>query len=155
MGKEVLEIEHRKALALAQGGPEAIALQHAKGRLTIRERIDAVLDVGTFVEHGPGAGFATQSEAGDITDFSPANYVVGFGAVLGRQVVVGGEDFTLKGGSPNAAGLRKSVYAEELALHYKVPLMRLLEGGGGSVSTPTGSGPKQSARRCLPSHALR
>ena len=94
--KEVLEIEHRKALALAQGGPEAIALQHAKGRLTIRERIDAVLDVGTFVEHGPGAGFATQSEAGEITDFSPANYVVGFGAVLGRQVVVGGEDFTLK-----------------------------------------------------------
>ncbi|MDC3357645.1 hypothetical protein OAX30_04950, partial [Pseudomonadales bacterium] len=53
--KEVLEIEQRKALALAQGGSEAIAVQHAKGRLTIRERIDAVLDVGTFVEHGPGA----------------------------------------------------------------------------------------------------
>ena len=57
--KEVLEIEQRKALALAQGGSEAIAVQHAKGRLTIRERIDAVLDAGTFVEHGPGAGFAT------------------------------------------------------------------------------------------------
>ena len=52
--KEVLEIEHRKALALAQGGPEAIAVQHSKGRLSIRERIDAVLDAGTFVEHGPG-----------------------------------------------------------------------------------------------------
>ena len=140
--KEVLEIEHRKALALAQGGPEAIAVQHSKGRLSIRERIDAVLDAGTFVEHGPGAGFATRSEAGEITDFSPANYVVGFGAVNDRQVVVGGEDFTLKGGSPNAAGLRKSVYAEELALHYKIPLMRLLEGGGGSVSAPSGSGPK-------------
>ena len=48
--KEVLEIEHRKALALAQGGPEAIAVQHSKGRLSIRERIDAVLDAGTFVE---------------------------------------------------------------------------------------------------------
>lgn len=140
--KEVLEIERRKSLALAQGGPDGIAVQHAKGRLTIRERIDAVLDAGTFVEHGPGAGFATRTEAGDITAFSPANYVVGFGAVAGRQIVVGGEDFTLKGGSPNAAGLRKSVYAEELALHYKVPLMRLLEGGGGSVSAPSGSGPK-------------
>lgn len=43
--KEVLEIEQRKALALAQGGSEAIAVQHAKGRLTIRERIDAVLDL--------------------------------------------------------------------------------------------------------------
>ena len=107
-------------------------------------RIDGVLDVGTFVEHGPGAGFATQSEAGEITDFSPANYVVGFGAVQGRQVVVGGEDFTLKGGSPNAAGLRKSVYAEELALHYKIPLMLLLEGGGGSVSAPSYGG-----RPCL------
>ena len=53
--------------------------------------------------------------------------------------MVGGEDFTLKGGSPNAAGLRKSVYAEHLACRYRLPLVRLLEGGGGSVK---GSGRK-------------
>ena len=54
-----------------------------------------------------------------------------------RKVIIGGEDFTLKGGSPNPAGLRKSIYTEELALQYKIPLIRLHEGGGGSV---TGSG---------------
>jgi acetyl-CoA carboxylase carboxyltransferase component len=59
--------------------------------------------------------------------------VVGFGAIEGRRVTVGGEDFTLKGGSPNAAGLRKSVYAEHLAVQYRTPLVRMLEGGGGSV----------------------
>jgi len=66
-------------------------------------------------------------------EYAPANYVVGFGKIDQRRIVVGGEDFTLKGGSPNAAGLRKSVYAEHLAVQYRVPLVRLLEGGGGSV----------------------
>ena len=47
--------------------------------------------------------------------------------------MIGGEDFTVKGGSPNAAGNRKSVYTEELAVQYKFPLVRLHEGGGGSV----------------------
>ena len=53
---------------------------------------------------------------------------------------MGGEDFTLKGGSPNGAGLRKSVYAEELAVQFKVPLIRMLEGGGGSVAGSSGTG---------------
>ena len=57
----------------------------------------------------------------------------------GRRCVVGGEDFTLRGGSPNEAGLRKSVYAEELACTYRVPLVRLHQGAGGSVA---GSGSK-------------
>ncbi len=140
--KEVAEIQARKDRSLEQGGVEGIARQHAKGRLTIRERIDCLLDPDSFVEQGPGAGFAEKNDEGDIESFSPANYVVGFGQVNGRRLVVGGEDFTLKGGSPNASGLRKSVYAEELALHYKVPLVRLLEGGGGSVAPSSGSGPK-------------
>ena len=48
-------------------------------------------------------------------------------------MIVGGEHLTLKGGSPNPAGLWKSVYAEHLALQYKIPLIRLHEGGGGAV----------------------
>ena len=137
--REVEELERRRLLALRQGGEEAIARQHARGRLTIRERVVALLDADTFEEHGRAtaipdyADAPPSSGAGDAKDFVPANYVVGFGKVAGRRVVVGGEDFTLKGGSPNAAGLRKSVYAEHLAIQYRVPLVRLLEGGGGSV----------------------
>ena len=131
--KEVHEIERRRALARQQGGAEGIARQHAKGRLTIRERIDALLDADSFQEQGKATALPEYDDKDELTGFVPANYVVGFGRIDARRVVVGGEDFTLKGGSPNAAGLRKSVYAEHLASRFKVPLVRLLEGGGGSV----------------------
>jgi acetyl-CoA carboxylase carboxyltransferase component len=139
--KESEEIELRVKLSKQQGGEEGIAKQHAKGRLSIRERIDLLVGE-TFEEHGEGAGFAEKDDAGNISAFSPANYVVGFGELGERRVVVGGEDFTLKGGSPNGAGLRKSVYAEELAVQFKVPLVRMLEGGGGSVAGGGGGKPQ-------------
>ena len=132
--KQVREINRKVKLAKGQGGKEAVARQHAKGRLTIRERVDAVLDKKSFREVGAGSGVAERDEDGKLTDFSPANFVLGFGKIDGRLCVVGGEDFTLKGGSPNEAGLRKSVYTEELACQYRVPLVRLHEGGGGSVA---------------------
>ena len=137
--KEASEIELRRQLSKQQGGEESIANHHGKGRLTIRERIDKLVSEGSFEEHGEGAGFVEKDESGAIAGFTPANYVIGFGDVDGRRVAVGGEDFTLKGGSPNGAGLRKSVYAEELAVQFKVPLIRMLEGGGGSVA---GAGPR-------------
>ncbi len=137
--REVREIERRRHLARQQGGKAGIARQHAKGRLTVRERIEALLDPGSFEEQGRATAAPEYDENDQLTGFVPANYVVGFGRVDGRRVVTGGEDFTLKGGSPNAAGLRKSVYAEHLACRYRVPLVRLLEGGGGSVR---GSGRK-------------
>jgi acetyl-CoA carboxylase carboxyltransferase component len=128
-------IDRRRALARAQGGTDGVAKQHARGKLTVRERIDTLLDRDSFREHGRIAGGAVLDDNGDIEEFTPANYVVGFGTIANRRVVVGGEDFTLKGGSPNAAGLRKSVYAEHLAVQYRTPLVRLLEGGGGSVGS--------------------
>lgn len=130
---EIKELERRRYLAQQQGGKEGIAKQHAKGRLTIRERIDALLDANSFREHGRATASPVYDDNDEIVEYVPANYVVGFGKIDQRRVVVGGEDFTLKGGSPNAAGLRKSVYAEHLAVQYKVPLVRMLEGGGGSV----------------------
>lgn len=138
--KETDEIRRRRDLAKRQGGEEAVKRHHEKGRLTLRERIAALTDKGTFQEMGEGAGVPHFDEEGNLADFEPANYVLGFARVNGRRIAVGGEDFTLKGGSPNPAGLRKSVYAEELALTYKVPLVRLHEGGGGSVAGAAGKG---------------
>ena len=131
--EEVHELQRRRRLAKQQGGDAGIAKQHARGRLTIRERIDALLDAGTFQEQGQATATPDYDEQDRLLGYVPANYVLGFGRIDGRRVVVGGEDFTLKGGSPNAAGLHKSVYAEHLAVQYKVPLVRSLEGGGGSV----------------------
>ena len=138
--KEIDEITQRRKLALGQGGDQAVAKHHAKGRLTIRERIDKLIDLNTFEEIGPIAGAANYDENGNLENFDPANFVLGFGKVGGRRIVVGGEDFTMRGGSPSPAGLRKSVYAEEIAIQYKLPLVRLHEGSGGSVGGTSGKG---------------
>jgi acetyl-CoA carboxylase carboxyltransferase component len=131
---EVDGIEARRRAALELGGPDAVAAQHAKGRLTVRERVGALLDPGSFQEQGPIAGHSEKDAAGRLVSFAPANYVLGFGRIDARPCVVGGEDFTQAGGSPSPAGLRKSVLAEDLAVRHKLPLIRLLEGGGGSVA---------------------
>mgnify|MGYP001207646137 CR=1 FL=1 len=138
---EVDEIKKRRELALAQGGPDAIAKQHGQHRLTIRERVDQLLDAGSFEELGPVAGTPVYNESGELVSYDPANFILGFGKVNGRRVIVGGEDFTMRGGSPSPAGLRKSVYAEDLAIQYKIPLIRLHEGSGGSVGGTGGKGP--------------
>jgi len=138
---ETEEIVRRRELALGQGGAEAIAKQHSQNRLTIRERIDCLIDPGSFEEVGPAAGSPQYDSDGNLIAFDPANFVLGFAKVEGRRIVVGGEDFTLRGGSPSPAGLRKSVYAEELAVQYRLPLVRLHEGSGGSVGGTGGKGP--------------
>ncbi|MEE4359953.1 MAG: carboxyl transferase domain-containing protein [Pseudomonadales bacterium] len=131
--EEAAEIRRRRALAQAQGGPDGIARQHDNGRLTVRERIAQLVDEGSFQEIGRATATPEYDEDGTLVGHTPANYVLGHGRLDGRPVVVGGEDFTLKGGSPNASGLRKSIYAEHLAVRDRLPLVRLLEGGGGSV----------------------
>ena len=135
--KDIKEIKKREKLSLNQGGKDSILNQHQKGRKTLRERIDIILDRDSFDEIGKLSGSASYNDKGELEDFTPANFLLGFGKINERPVIIGGEDFTLKGGSPNPAGLRKSIYTEELALKFKIPLIRLHEGGGGSV---TGSG---------------
>ncbi|HYW05048.1 MAG TPA: carboxyl transferase domain-containing protein, partial [Gammaproteobacteria bacterium] len=97
----ISEIRRRRETAKEQGGPAAVERQHARGRLTIRERIDALVDAGSFREVGPIAGGVERDEQGRMTSFTPGNYVLGFGRIDGRPCVVGGEDFTMAGGSPN------------------------------------------------------
>ena len=131
---EVEELRRRAALARRMGGEAKVARQHAAGRLTVRERIDALLDPGSFAEIGSLAGRATYQDA-ELVDFRPANVVCGTGSVAGRRVVVTGDDFTVRGGAADASILAKAVYAEQLAHDLRLPLVRLVDGtgGGGSV----------------------
>ena len=80
--KETEELARKRVLAQAQGGAEGIARQHAKGFLTVRERTDALLDPGSFQEIGGASGDAARDDEGNLTDFTPANYVLGFGMGL-------------------------------------------------------------------------
>ena len=134
---ELAELRARQALARQMGGPERVERQHKGGRLTVRERIDQMLDPGTFKEIGSIAGKATYDLKGNIVEFMPGNCVFGRGLVDGRPVVIAGDDFTLRGGSADASIKGKPKMSEQLAAQFHMPIIRLIEGsgGGGSVKT--------------------
>ena len=87
--KEIDELAKKRALAKEQGGAKSVARQHAKGRLTVRERVETLVDKDSFEELGIGAGVADRDEDGDLIGFTPANYVLGFGMLAGRRCIVG------------------------------------------------------------------
>ncbi|MCW3015197.1 MAG: putative biotin dependent acyl-CoA carboxylase [Solirubrobacterales bacterium] len=139
---ELEELARRRALVHELGGAERVARQHATGRRTVRERIDALLDDGSWRETGELAGVATYGEDGELQTLQPANMVVGQGAIRSRPVVVQGDDFTVRGGAADAAIWQKMVWAERAAHDLRKPLVRLVDGtgGGGSVKTLTSMG---------------
>jgi acetyl-CoA carboxylase carboxyltransferase component len=135
---EIDEIHRRRRLAEACGGPDAVAKHHAAGKLTVRERIAALLDPGSFREVGKLAGRASYDKSGALTSFEPAPYVMGIGRIDGRPVAVGGEDYTIRAGTGFGADRRKGGqggFIEDLAYEYRVPLVNLIDGTGGTVNT--------------------
>lgn len=134
---EVDELRRRETLAQQMGGEERIQRQHDNGRLTVRERIDALADEDSFHEIGALAGKATYDDDGKMESFVPSNFVLGTADINGRRVVIGGDDFTVRGGAADAKVGNKSGYGEQYALEMRMPLVRLIDGsgGGGSVKT--------------------
>jgi acetyl-CoA carboxylase carboxyltransferase component len=134
---EVDELHHRRALARAMGGPERIERQHAAGKMTIRERLDAFCDPGTFDEVGSTSGVGRYDEDGKLVEFMAANFVCGIAEIDGRPVIVSGDDFTIRGGSSEATIPGKRAFAEGIAVELRLPHVRLVDGmgGGGSVKS--------------------
>jgi len=134
---ELDELRRRQAMARELGGAERVARQTAAGKLTVRERVARLLDEGSFRETGSVAGVGEYDAGGELTAFTPANMVIGRGRVEGREVVVQGDDFTVRGGAADAAIWQKMVWAERAAHDLRVPLVRLVDGtgGGGSVKS--------------------
>src|ERR1700682_3392737 len=106
------ERRRRESLAEELGGPERVKRQHAGGRMTIRERIAKLVDPGSFHEVGKIAGRATYDAANELETFIPSNFVFGRARVDGRPVVVGGDDFTVRGGSADATIKEKHLQCE-------------------------------------------
>jgi acetyl-CoA carboxylase carboxyltransferase component len=134
---EMDELRRREQMAEELGGPERVQRQHAGGRYTIRERIAKLVDEGSFHEIGKIAGQARYDAANDLKTFTPSNFVFGRAMLDGRPVVVGGDDFTVRGGSADATIKGKHMLCEQMAHDLRLPLVRLVEGsgGGGSVKT--------------------
>ncbi len=131
---EIEELRLREKLAAEMGGPENVERQHAAGRLTVRERIDKLIDKNSF--HEVGAITGVPNYDGDrLVKLQPSNCVIGSGTIDQRKVILGCDDFTIRGGAADAAIGRKAAYAERMALDMRLPMIRLIEGtgGGGSV----------------------
>jgi acetyl-CoA carboxylase carboxyltransferase component len=133
---EIDELHRREELARLMGGAESVSRQHAQGKLDVRERINRLLDTGTFHETGAIAGKATYQDK-ELVDFKPANFLLGTGRINGRKVVVGADDFSIRGGASDGAILEKQVYSERMAHDLQIPIIRLVDGtgGGGSVKS--------------------
>ena len=134
---ELDELARREAFAREMGGVEKVKRQRDQGRLTVRERIDKMVDADTFHEIGAVSGIGEYDERGELKRLTPANCVFGRGKVDGRTVVVVGDDFTVRGGSADASIKAKPLMAEEMAHDFRLPIIRIIEGsgGGGSVKT--------------------
>ena len=134
---ELEELRRREAFAEALGGPDKVERQHFFGKMTIRERIDAVADPDSFHEIGKTAGVAEYDEHGELVHLTPSNFVFGTARIDGRPVILSGDDFTVRGGSADATIPEKRNTAEGMAFELKLPHVRLVDGmgGGGSVKT--------------------
>ncbi|HVN01288.1 MAG TPA: carboxyl transferase domain-containing protein [Caulobacteraceae bacterium] len=140
--KALQDIAHAR---FAPGSTDpGVVRQRNRGKLTCRERIDLMLDPGSFREVGSIAGFASYDDEGRIAEFTPSNHVGGWGKVEGRQAVVCADDFTSRGGHADGSIGAKSGYLDRLSLEFKCPSIRLLDGssGGGSVAAMV---PRQQA----------
>jgi methylmalonyl-CoA decarboxylase subunit alpha len=133
--RELEELRRRAAFAGAMGGEEGVARQRSLGKLTVRERIDALVDAGSFREFGGLRGDSTYDDGGELRHLLPRAQVDGMGRIDGRKVVVMGGDFTVRGGSGRGShgGLGEELSVSERALEWRLPYVRLLDSAGGSV----------------------
>jgi len=134
---ELEELRERERRARELGGADKVKRQHDANKLTIRERIDGLVDRASFHEVGAIAGKAAYDENNELIELTPSNCVMGRARIDGRPVVVVGDDFTVRGGSADATIREKPLMAEQMAHDLKLPIVRIIEGsgGGGSVKT--------------------
>ena len=132
--REVLnELERRREEARRGGGEERIAQQHKRGKLTARERLDVLLDEGSFeefdmfVEHrATEFGMTKRRIPGD-------GVVTGWGTINGRPVFVFAKDFTVFGGSLSEAHAEKIQKVQDMALRNRAPIIGLYDAGGARI----------------------
>src|SRR5467141_292999 len=126
-------LQQKRAEAALGGGAERIAAQHEKGKMTARERLDVLLDAGTFVEldrfvthRSTDFGLADERYLGD-------GVVTGYGRIEGRLVYVFAQDFTVFGGSLSEAHAEKICKVMDLALQNGAPIVGLNDSGGARI----------------------
>lgn len=115
--------------------------QKLQGKLWVRERVEQLLDPGSFQEVGSVSGTVQWKKLAGIkeepVEFTPSNNVQGFGLLRGRKIVFTADDFSIRAGHADGALMEKTIYMEKLAISLRLPIIKLVDGssGGGSVTT--------------------
>jgi acetyl-CoA carboxylase carboxyltransferase component len=131
--RKLLAMEQRRASILKHGGDDKVAAQHEKEKKTARERIDLLLDEGSFVEYGAFVKTRSTYYGLDKMNLPTDGVVTGIGTVNGRKVAVYAQDFTILGGSLGEAHALKIVKMQDLALQSGIPCIAMLDSGGARI----------------------
>src|SRR5262249_4855623 len=129
----IARLEQLEARALIGGGEERIARQHAQGKLTARERIDLLLDAGSFVELDKFVTHRCRDFGMEEQKILADGVVTGYGLVAGRQVFVFAQDFTVFGGSLSGAYAAKICKVMDTAMRVGAPVVGLNDSGGARI----------------------
>jgi acetyl-CoA carboxylase carboxyltransferase component len=135
----VEELEARRAQARLGGGEEKIARQHAQDKLTARERLDLLIEPGTWTELGIHGRPHFSQRAMEGKEAPADGVITGYGKVDGRLVAVAAYDFTVMAGSMGMTGEVKMTRLRELALSKRIPLVWLLDSAGARIQEAAGS----------------
>jgi propionyl-CoA carboxylase beta chain len=126
-------LAERRSDAEAGGGPRRVAAQHAKGKLTARERIELLLDEGSFEELDMFVEHRAVDFGMDERKIPGDGVVTGFGTISGRTVFVFAKDFTVFGGSLSEAHAEKIMKVQDMALRTRAPIIGLFDAGGARI----------------------
>src|SRR5213080_3548963 len=132
--KEILDIlEERRAGAKLGGGEKRIEAQHARGKLTARERIELLLDKGSFEEFDMFVEHRSTEFGMEKTKVPGDGVVIGWGTVNGRKTFVFAKDFTVFGGSLSETHAQKIVKIQDMAMKARAPIIGLYDAGGARI----------------------
>ncbi|HEY3701352.1 MAG TPA: carboxyl transferase domain-containing protein, partial [Acidimicrobiales bacterium] len=135
----VEDLAGRRERALAMGGDEPVARQRSLGKLPVRERLELLLDPGTFVEYGLLADSMDPELTSSKGYLAADGMVAGVGEIEGRRVAVCAYDFSVLAGSMGAVGESKTARMRELALRQRIPVVWLLDSAGARIQATSGS----------------
>src|SRR5450432_1352283 len=132
--KDILDtLEERRAGAKLGGGEKRIEAQHARGKLTARERIELLLDKGSFEEFDMFVEHRSVEFGMEKTKVPGDGVVTGWGTVNGRTVYLFSKDFTVFGGSLSEAHAQKIMKVQDMAMKARAPIIGLFDAGGARI----------------------
>lgn len=134
MSQKILQdLVHKREIAHLGGGKTRIDKQHSQHKLTARERIDILLDQGSFEETGLYVEHRSINFGLDKNKTPGDGVVTGYGTIYGRPVFVYSQDFTVLGGSLSETNAKKIYQIQDMALQNKIPLIGINDSGGARI----------------------